>query len=86
MSPSNKYSLEGTERAVCTVPEHQSEHETQWAEIGSIEAKRNAPYAAIVPVSRAVRNAPGLTELRGSAHGCYGDAARYTGRIRDEWQ
>ena len=39
MSSSNKYSPEVRDRAVRMVLEHQSEHESQWAAIGSIAAK-----------------------------------------------
>ena len=49
----------------------------------TIVTKRGVPYAAIVPVSHVVR---GLTALRGSARGRYGDAARYVDRMRDEWR
>ena len=48
--------------------------------------KRGVPYAAIVPVSHVVRGVHGLTALRGSARGCYGEAARYVDRMRDEWR
>ena len=41
---------------------------------------------AIVPVSHLARLAPRLTALRGAACGCYGNAARYVNRLRDEWQ
>ena len=39
MSSSNKYSPEVRDRAVRMVLEHQSDHESQWAAIGSIAAK-----------------------------------------------
>lgn len=52
----------------------------------TIVTRHGVPYAAIVPVSKVVREAPRLTTLRGSARGCYGDAAQYVGRLRDEWQ
>ena len=52
----------------------------------TIVTKRGVPYAAIVPVSQVVRGASSLTALRGSARGCYGDAAEYIARMRDEWR
>ena len=52
----------------------------------TIVTKRGVPYAAIVPVRQALREAPELTALRGSARGRYGDAGEYVGRIRDEWR
>ena len=39
MSSSNKYSPEVRDRAVRMVLEHQSEHDSQWAAIGSVAAK-----------------------------------------------
>ena len=51
----------------------------------TIVTKRGEPCAAVVPVSLALRDAPKLSELRGSARGCYGDAARFVGELRDEW-
>ena len=51
----------------------------------TIVTERGEPYAAVVPVSLALRDAPKLSELRGSAQGCYGDAARFVGELRDEW-
>ena len=50
----------------------------------TIVTKRGEPCAAVVPVSRALRDVPKLSELRGSAQGCYGDAARFVGELRDE--
>ena len=52
----------------------------------TIITKRGVPYAAIVPVSQAIREAPKLSELRGSAVGCFGDARRFVKGLRDEWQ
>ena len=52
----------------------------------TIVTKRGVPYAAIVPVSQVVREAPKLTALRGSARGYYGEAAECVARMRDEWQ
>ena len=52
----------------------------------TIVTKRGVPYAAIVPVSQAIREAPKLSELRGSAEGCFGDARRFVKGLRDEWQ
>ena len=48
----------------------------------TIVTKRGEPCAAFVPVSLALPDAP---KLRGSARGCYGDAARFVGELRDEW-
>ena len=39
----------------------------------------------IASESRSAREAPKLTALRGSAHGCYGDAAQYVAHLRSEW-
>ena len=52
----------------------------------TIVTKRGVPYAAVVPVSQAIREAPKLTELRGSAGGCFGDVRRFVEGLRDEWQ
>ena len=51
----------------------------------TIVTNRGVPYAAIVPISQVARDSAGLTALRGSARGCYGDAAEYVARMRDEW-
>ena len=48
--------------------------------------KRGMPYAAVVPVSHAIREAPKLSHLRGSAEGCFGDARRFVEGLRDEWR
>ena len=50
----------------------------------TIVIKCGLPYAAIDPVPHVVRGARSLTALRGSARGCYGVAARYVDRLRDE--
>ena len=52
----------------------------------TIVTKRGVPYAAVVPVPHAVREAPKLSELRGSAEGCFGDVRRFVEGLRDEWQ
>ena len=41
---------------------------------------------ATIETRQGVGKAPKLTALRGSARGCYGDAAQYVDRLRDEWQ
>ncbi len=51
----------------------------------TVVTKRGVPYAAIVPVSRALVDGPKFGTLRGSAKGCYGDATEFVGRLRDEW-
>jgi len=52
----------------------------------TIVTKRGVLYAAIVPVSQAIREAPRLSELRGSAEGCFGDVRRFVEGLRDEWR
>ena len=51
----------------------------------TIVTKRGKPYAAVVPVWQALREAPSLSELRGSANGCFGDAASFVSALRNEW-
>lgn len=51
----------------------------------TIVTKRGVPYAAVVPVPEALRQAPRLSELAGTARGCYGDAVRFVREMRDEW-
>ena len=51
----------------------------------TIVTKRGKPYAAVVPVWQALREAPKLSALRGSAKGCYGDAGAFVRAMRDEW-
>ena len=52
----------------------------------TIVTKRGVPYAAIVPVSQAIRGPPKLSELRGSAEGCFGDVRCFVEELRDEWR
>ena len=47
--------------------------------------KRGEPCAAVVPVSQALRKAPNLSDLRGSAKGCFGNAGQFVSKLRDEW-
>ncbi len=51
----------------------------------TVITRRGVPYAAVVPVSKAVAQGPKLGALRGSARGCFGDAARFVERLRSEW-
>lgn len=51
----------------------------------TIVTKRGVPYAAIVPVSQALHQPSRLTDLRGSASGCYGDAGKFIEGLRSEW-
>ena len=51
----------------------------------TIVTKRGKPYAAVVPVWQVLREAPSLSDLRGSANGCFGDAAAFVNGLRDEW-
>ena len=51
----------------------------------TIVTKRGEPYAAIVPVAQALPQAPRLSTLRGSANGCFGDAASFVSALRDKW-
>ena len=52
----------------------------------TIVTKRGKPYAAVVPVWQAVREAPNFSDLRGSANGCFGEAGAFIGALRDEWR
>ena len=51
----------------------------------TIVTKRGKPYAAVVPIWQALREAPSLSDLRGSANGCFGDVATFVNAMRDEW-
>ena len=51
----------------------------------TIVTKRGKPYAAVVPVWQALREAPSILALRGSANGCFGDAGAFVRGLRDEW-
>ena len=51
----------------------------------TVITKHGVPYAAVTPAPQAKAQGPALSSLRGSAGGCFGDAARYVKRLRDEW-
>ena len=51
----------------------------------TVVTRRGTPYAAVVPVSKAVPQGPKFGALRGSARGCFGDAAKFIERLRNEW-
>ncbi len=51
----------------------------------TIVTKRGVPYAAIVPVSQALQQPVKLTDLRGSADGCYGEVGEFLEGLRSEW-
>ena len=51
----------------------------------TIVTKRGNPYEAVVPVWQALREAPSLSDLRGSANGCFGDVAACVSALRNEW-
>ena len=51
----------------------------------TVVTKRGVPYAAIVPVSKALADGPKLSALRGSAKGCYGNVREFVDQLRDEW-
>ena len=51
----------------------------------TVVTKRGVPYAAIVPVSKALGDGPTLSALRGSAKGCYGNVREFVDRFRDDW-
>ena len=52
----------------------------------TIVTNRGEPYAAVVPVWQVLREAPSLSDLRGSANGCFGDAGAYVSALRGEWR
>ena len=52
----------------------------------TIVTRRGVPFAAIVPVSRVLHQPLKLTDLRGSASGCYGDADEFIKGLRGEWR
>lgn len=53
--------------------------------IVTIVTKRGVPYAAVTPVSQALRDTPKFSALGGSGKGRYGCAGEFVGRLRDEW-
>ena len=51
----------------------------------TVITKHGVPYAAITPAPRAQAGGTALSGLRGSAKGCFGDAAGFIKRLRNEW-
>ena len=51
-----------------------------------LPSRANRDGAVTVVTDHCVREARGLSALRGSGRGCYGEAAEYVDRIRDEWR
>lgn len=80
----NKFQTAGVEEARTRLPHilRAANHEGAI----TIVTKRGKPYAAVVPVGQALREAPGLSALRGSANGCFGDAGAFVRAMRDEWR
>ncbi len=54
----------------------------------TIITKHGKPFAAVVPVAQArtrVRPGERFVDLSGTGKGLYGDAAKYVGKLRAEW-
>ena len=78
----NKVKVSGAEATRTRLPEILGAAHHEGAV--TIVTRRGEPCADVVPVSLALRDVPKLSELRGSAQGCYGDATRFGGELRDE--
>lgn len=50
-----------------------------------IGTEHGARCGTVGPVSKALAESPKLGDLRDSARGCFGDAAEFVDRLRDEW-
>ena len=79
----SKVQTAGVEEARTKLPEILRAANTEGAV--TIVTKRGKPYAAVVPIWQALREAPSFSDLRGSANGCFGDAATFVNALRDEW-
>ena len=51
----------------------------------TVVTKHGVPYAAIVPLAKALGDGPRLSALRGSGTGCYGNVREFVDQLRAEW-
>ena len=51
----------------------------------TVVTRKGVPYAAVAPVSAVLSYLPKLGDLRGSARGCFGEAAEFVDSLRNEW-
>ena len=51
----------------------------------TVVTRKGVPYAAVAPVSVVLSDVPKLGDLRGSARGCFGEAAEFVDSLRNEW-